>query len=138
MDRSNEKVVMELDHLNKRKVRLAFIKALTTDNLTALCSSLMLPFACVFVSSGLLELPEALYIASLSGSIIGFTSTFSTALIDLKKDYVSVERIEQQLAVPNERYDIPELTNEESSLNENSDTVLKFQNLSVDYGHNGT
>lgn len=134
VDRSNEKVVMELDHLNKRKVRLAFIKALTTDNLTALCSSLMLPFACVFVSSGLLELPEALYIASLSGSIIGFTSTFSTALIDLKKDYVSVERIEQQLAVPNERYDIPELTNEESSLNENSDTVLKFQNLSVDYG----
>ena len=38
------------------------------------------------------------------------------------------------MAVPNERYDIPELTNEESSLNENSDTVLKFQNLSVDYG----
>ena len=133
VDKSNEKVVMELDRLNKRKVRLTFIKALTTDNLTALCASLMLPFACVFVSSGLLDLPEALYIASLSGSIIGFTSTFSTALIDLKKDYVSAVRIEQQLSVPNDRYVIAELNNEESGPDENSDTVLEFQNFSVDY-----
>ncbi len=93
----------------------------------------MLPFACVFVSSGLLDLPEALYIASLSGSIIGFTSTFSTALIDLKKDYVSAVRIEQQLSVPNDRYVIAELNNEESGPDENSDTVLEFQNFSVDY-----
>lgn len=133
VNKSNEKVVMELDRLNKRKVRLTFIKALTTDNLTALCASLMLPFACVFVSSGLLDLPEALYIASLSGSIIGFTSTFSTALIDLKKDYVSAVRIEQQLSVPNDRYVIAELNNEESGPDENSDTVLEFQNFSVDY-----
>ncbi len=133
VDKSNEKVVKELDHLNKRKVRLTFIKALTTDNLTALCASLMLPFACVFVSSGLLDLPEALYIASLSGSIIGFTSTFSTALIDLKKDYISAVRIEQQQAVPNERYDIQDLNIEVSRPDENTDTVLEFQNFSVDY-----
>ena len=89
----------------------------------------MLPFACVFVSRGLLDLPEALYIASLSGSIIGFTSIFSTALIDLKKDYVSAVRIEQQLSVPNERYVISELDNEEPGPDENSDIVLEFQNL---------
>ena len=108
VDQSNEKVVKELDLLNKRKVRLTFIKALTVDNLTALCATLVLPFACVLVGAGVLELPKALYISSLSGSIIGFTSSLSLALIDLKRDYISAGRIEQQLAYPQERYDLPE------------------------------
>lgn len=88
----------------QKKVKLTWKKSISSDLLISFCSTLTLPVVCVIAHYGYLTLPEVMFIASLGASIMGFTSNFANALINLRNDYVSKTRVNELLSIPQENY----------------------------------
>lgn len=154
----NEKIEQagnDVYNTERKRVSLSLKKAFTSDMLIAFCSTLTLPIVCVIAKFGYLSLPEVMFITSLSSSIMGFTGSFSNALIQLKRDAVSKQRIEELLFIEQETYseqeslvDMKEEEEEHSILGVQSQTIegeqiekkynseprISFQNVSIRYG----
>lgn len=142
----NNKIEMEANEVlssERKKVALSLRKALSSDMLIALCSTLTLPIVCVIAKFGYLSIPEVMFIASLSSSVMGFTGNFSNSLIQLKKDSISKQRIEELLSTEQEIYSKQESfiqtesvkvkqANDEVKMN--TDIGISFQNVRIRYG----
>lgn len=155
MNKKIEQAGNEVFNAERKRVALSLKKAFTNDMLITFCSTLTLPIVCVIAKFGYLSLPEVMFIASLSSSIMGFTGSFSNALIQLKRDAVSKQRIEELLLLEQETYseqeslvDTKVKEEEQSILDTESQTIedeqiekkynlepgISFHNVSIRYG----
>lgn len=116
--------------VRKQQVILQIRKACSLDLLTAICNSMMLPVACLFVSMGKMQLPGVMIFGQLCGALVVHTNALGVALTGFKVDQISLKRLAAILDIPEETSE-----NRTASLNKSSDTLIEFDNVDLDYGN---
>lgn len=110
-------------------IHLDLKRALTMNWFATMCTTMILPLACLMASLNMINIPNVIFIAQLSGTLIAHTRSFGLSLTKLSSDLVSAQRLLDFLERPGEvlgrNGGLPT-----SSLN----AVLALEGISLSYG----
>jgi ATP-binding cassette, subfamily B, bacterial len=96
--RSSESITCnELD-----AIHLDLKRALTMNWFATICTTMILPLACLMASLDLIDVPNVIFIAQLSGTLIAHTRSFGLSITKLSSDLVSATRLLDFLERPGE------------------------------------
>jgi ABC-type multidrug transport system fused ATPase/permease subunit len=82
--------------------RLGLRRALTLEAFASLCTTMMLPIAALMAARSQIRLPQVIYVAQLSGTLIAATQSFGLSVTAFGRDLVSVRRLRHFFDLPGE------------------------------------
>ncbi len=82
--------------------RLGFRRALTLEAFASLCTTMMLPVAALLAARSRIRLPQVIYVAQLSGSLIAATQSFGLSATAVGRGLISVRRLKHFFDLPGE------------------------------------
>ncbi|HEY5563631.1 MAG TPA: ABC transporter ATP-binding protein [Clostridiaceae bacterium] len=112
-------------------VSLDTLKASTLGVFVNLCSTMMIPFACVLSVQGLINLPSVILIAQLSRDFLTYTSGLGIALTSFGIHSVSYSRLNSIFKWPTES-----TKGKDSVIANSSQKLLELDGVSIAYGNN--
>lgn len=98
LDRSSERIADS----ERDAVRLGFRRALTLEAFASFCTTMMLPVAALMAARSRIQLPQVIYVAQLSGTLIAATQSFGLSVTAFGRDLVSVRRLKHFFDLPGE------------------------------------
>ena len=108
--------------------KLESYKIITLDLFSYICSTLMIPIACLFSSRGYITIPEVILVTQLCRDIVVHISGFGRAVADLKTNEISLDRVLEIMDIDNENNE-----NSPDYYNEN-EPLLKYEDVKILYG----
>ncbi|QSX06094.1 ABC transporter ATP-binding protein [Sedimentibacter sp. zth1] len=118
---------MKLKENESHFIHLTLIKAFTSNVFAMICSTMILPFACVLASLNMINLPNVIFIAQLSGTLIGFTSSFGVAVTSIGNHMIGLNRVKELMDLPLEN------SGTHNDFIDNENWTLELNNLSINY-----
>jgi ATP-binding cassette, subfamily B, bacterial len=104
-------------------------RALTMNWFATLCTTMVLPIACLMASLGRINLPNVIFVAQLSGTLIAQTRSFGLSITRLGSNLVSARRLHAFLDLPGEV-----LGQRDAMRADPTQHVLRLDGVSFSYG----
>jgi ABC-type multidrug transport system fused ATPase/permease subunit len=98
LDRSSERIADS----ERAMARLGLRRALTLEAFASLCTTMMLPIAALMAARSRIGLPQVIYVAQLSGTLMAATQSFGLSVTAFGRDLVSVRRLRHFFDLPGE------------------------------------
>ena len=135
-------------NVGKKSIRLNFYRKITLEFLSIICTSLITPVACILAALNIIELASVVMIAQICRFIIMQTNGLGTAIQQLGIHFISYNRMQKILQLPNEYeksinnteiissldFDKPAIAFKNFGIYYNENTILEDINISVDAG----
>ncbi|WP_193774403.1 ABC transporter ATP-binding protein [Vallitalea guaymasensis] len=108
--------------------RMESYKIITLDLFSYICSTLMIPVACLFSAWGYISIPEVILITQLCKDIVIHISGFGWAVSNFKSHEISLDRVLDIMDIEDENNGI------KPSLHNENEPLLKYENVRLLYG----
>ncbi len=108
--------------------RMESYKIITLDLFTHICSTLMIPVACLFSARGYISIPEVILVTQLCRDIVVHISGFGRAVSNFKSHEISLDRVLEIIDIDDENNGITLPCQDEN------EPLLKYDNVRVLYG----
>ncbi|GMQ56629.1 ABC transporter ATP-binding protein [Vallitalea sediminicola] len=108
--------------------RMESYKIITLDLFTNICSTLMIPVACLFSVRGYMSIPEVILVTQLCRDIVGHISGFGRAVSNFKSHEISLDRVLEIMDIDDENNGIA------LTYDDKNEPLLKYENVRVLYG----
>lgn len=115
-----------------QRLILQLKEALTSSLLSNICGTLILPTACLLAAINFVELSNAIFIANLCGSLMGFTSSLAENIIKIGNNTIGVDRVDEFLKLEQENYNTKEISVEKDTpIIQTRDLTIKYDDRTV-------